>query len=230
MLLPTVARPVVCLLSAAIMSLFPIAASADGQIVVFPHYHIPIGANLQSGNVPKGIVPALGDSRVMLVRPQFDGSVTLQSNAETSIVPVNVHALLTANVASAIRFDDDLVIPVPTLDSVKRSFIGSTGQPLDFVDMLTARSKSLPGLSPEENEEFLELSRRLQTLDKNEFARLQELFDKGISVPTNTRPIRPFQFGYRIVDLKNADCSDGKDLPDYCELFIAWKPPNCVCD
>ena len=200
--------------SVVLLCVSPIAANAEGQFAVFPNVDATQGVGPPFGNDPRRIFSALQGAGVLIVTPQSGGTAMMQVDAKET---------------QHIDFGNGLVIQVPAFDRDAQKFLGSDGQPFDFGGTLTIWNKSLPGLSPEENLEFRDLSSRLGTLNRQESDRLKQLFERGISLPIDTGPVRP-KPRIPIFVGSSPDCPNGKVFPSYCKHFVNWKPSQCTCD
>ena len=219
--------------SVVLVCVLPIAANAEGQFAVFPNVDATQGVGPPFGNNPKRILSALQGAGVLIVTPQSGGTAMMQVDAYATGIRQDA-----IKETPHINFGNGLVIQVPAFDRDVQKFLGSDGQPFDFGGTLTIWNKSLPGLSPKENLEFRDLSGRLGTLDHQELDRLKQLFERGISMPIDTGPVRPKP---RISTSRpkprtpifvgsSSDCPNGKVFPSYCKYFVNWKPSQCTCD
>ena len=116
--------------------------------------------------------------------------------------------------------------PSLNLDSTNFRWMG--GLPLYVGGVLYASDQSLPGLSYQENIEFLELKKRFKQLDVVELRRLYQLLEQGITVPVGTTPIAPPNGPDPDPEL--LICHDGSKLPLYCKYYKEWRPTECTCD
>ena len=245
-------RPAMRFLSTIVLCQFLVVASADGQIVILPNLDAKHGIGLPFDSNMKGMLSTFEGAGVFVVTPRGGTIATIDLDAEATGIPPDIYRQLRDRVVSGIISGDDmaywptptytfnrrshidfgagLVIQAPVFDSDAQTFRSSDGEPFDFGDILTSLDKSLPGHTQHQEQEFRDLVGRLGTLNATELKRLKELYEYGISVPTNTVPITPTKAQTRIVVRSSTDCPNGKELPSYCRHLEHWKPPQCTCD
>ncbi len=244
--------PAMRCLSTIVLCQFPVAAIADGQIVILPNLDAKLGIGLPYDDNIAGMLSTFEGAGVSVVTPRGGTISTIDLDAEATGIPADIYRQLrdrvvlgiisgddmahwstrrsTVNRRSHIDFGAGLVIQVPVFDSNAQTFRGSDGEPFDFGGILTSLDKSLPGHTQHQEQEFRDLVSRLGTLNAAELKRLKELYERGISVPSNTVPVTLRKVRHPIVVRSSPDCPNGKKFPSYCRHFELWKPPQCTCD